>query len=99
MLCETEHKTPWNYNIIMVFSPSPLLPSAPTKDQLVLFQIHEFVIIAGVCVCLLPSTQIKHIGLYNVICMYIFRTDDLVLDNQSGCSSLRKTISPALSIP
>jgi hypothetical protein len=32
-------------------------------------------------------------------CMYIFRADHLVLDNQLVCSSLGKTISPPLSIP
>ena len=37
-------------------------------------------------------------SLYNVTCMYIFRTTLLVLDKQSVYSSLGKTISLTLSI-
>jgi hypothetical protein len=33
---------------------------------------------------------------YNVIRIYVFRADYLILDKQQVCSSLGKTISPAL---
>lgn len=36
--------------------------------------------------------------LYNVKCVYAFRADHLIFDNQLSCSSLRKAISPFLSI-
>lgn len=31
--------------------------------------------------------------------MYVFRSDQLALDNQTGCSYLGKSISPAPSFP
>lgn len=38
-------------------------------------------------------------SLCNVTCMYAFRTDQLALDNQTGCSYLGKSISPTPSFP
>ena len=35
----------------------------------------------------------------NVICVYVSRDEHTLLDNQLVCSSLRKAISPTLSIP
>ena len=32
------------------------------------------------------------------MCMYVFRDDHLLLDNQMVCSSLGKTISPTANI-
>lgn len=36
---------------------------------------------------------------YNVNCLYVFKIDDLMLDNQLVCSFLGKTISLIVSIP
>lgn len=38
-------------------------------------------------------------SLCNVTCMYVFRTDQLALDNQTTCSYLGKSISPTRSFP
>lgn len=40
----------------------------------------------------------KHLSLYNVTSVYDFRADNLLIEIQLVISSLRKTISPALSI-
>lgn len=42
----------------------------------------------------------KHnlLGLYNIICVYVFRTDHPVLTTQSVYSFVKKTISPTLRI-
>lgn len=39
--------------------------------------------------------EYKLLGLYNIISMYVFRDDYLVLDNQLVCSSLGETVSLA----
>ena len=51
------------------------------------------------CVCVCTYIFLNLLSLYSVTCVYVFRADHLVLDNQSLCSALGKTISPALSYP
>ena len=53
-----------------------------------------------VCVCVYIYTpKYKPLSLYNVLCMYVFRTHHLALDNQMVCSLWGKPTFLDLSFP
>jgi hypothetical protein len=78
------------------------LPSKPSNIPFFAnFQVHGFTCVyAWMYVCLYVCiTKFILFNLYNVTsCMYVFKADHLVLDNQLPCSSWGKTISLTLYI-
>lgn len=76
----------------------------PSKPFLALFQSHCLICVC-ICVCKYTYMYIyvyiskySLLSLYNVTCIYVFRTDHLALDKPWVCSSLGKTTSPTLRI-
>lgn len=89
----------WDQNAFIEFllSPNPLLHAFPLSFifMALFFLRCQFM---RICVCVfIPIPKCNLLGSYTVTRMSVFRTDCVAWDNQSVCSCLGRTSSPALS--
>lgn len=90
----------WGCNLIATFLPSHscskpfLIPLPDSFKFMISFFINCYCMHVYICLYIHIAKQNLQSS-HNATCMYIFRSDHLILDNLLVCSSLGKTTSPA----